>query len=66
MKPKDADYFRWDKFVQWARRSGISLDHPDDWRAWWECWKAGFLCAADTVARRVFDALLGREEEEDG
>ena len=30
----------WDAFVRYAGEEGISLEHPDDWRQWWDCWNA--------------------------
>ncbi len=44
-KPKDADWYGWDKFIVWAERNGVDLRFECDWKAWWECWKAGYLVA---------------------
>lgn len=30
------------KFKAWAEENGVSLEHPDDWNAWWECWADGY------------------------
>lgn len=28
-------------FIRWAEDNGVSLDHPDDWMPWYECWQDG-------------------------
>lgn len=30
----------WEEFTQYCEENGISLDHQDDWEAWWLCWNA--------------------------
>jgi hypothetical protein len=38
--PEDQDIL-WFAFERYAGEEGISLDHRDDWVAWWLCFKAG-------------------------
>lgn len=44
-KPKDAHSYGWNDFVKWGTNWGISFDHEDDWKPWWDCWKAGYKAA---------------------
>ena len=30
----------WDEFRDYCEDNGISLEHRDDWEAWWDCWNA--------------------------
>jgi len=30
----------WEEFQNWADANGVSLEHEDDWKPWWECWRA--------------------------
>lgn len=30
-------------FVSFAAQHGISLEHHDDWGAWWNCFATGFV-----------------------
>ena len=45
MKPKDADWYDWDKFVKWAKDNGVSPDNIEDYTDWWKCWKAAYIAA---------------------
>ena len=38
----------WDEFADYCEDVGISLEHHDDWEAWWTCWNAA-LDAADNA-----------------
>lgn len=31
----------WPGFVRWAKVNGVSLEHKDDWEAWWDCYLTG-------------------------
>ena len=43
-KPENADYYGWVSFEKYADENGIG-EHEDDWTEWWNCWKAGYICA---------------------
>lgn len=30
------------EFIDWAEANGVSLDHPDDYMPWFDCWKDGY------------------------
>lgn len=48
-KPKDADFHGWSTFEKWANANSISDTHVEDWWPWWECWKAGFNAAMNSM-----------------
>lgn len=43
-QPKNAEFYGWEAFEHWADDNGVGK-HKDDWREWWECWKAGYIKA---------------------
>ena len=49
-KPKDAEVYDWDKFVEWAEISRVSLNHGDDYGPWWDCWKEGYTAGVESTA----------------
>lgn len=46
-KPEDAEFYGWDKFELRADEEGYG-EYTEDWQAWWECWKAGYICATNS------------------
>ena len=47
MKPENGDYYNWDTFVLWCEENGVSIEHEDDYLAWWKCWKTAYICAVN-------------------
>lgn len=47
----------WDKFTAYADKTGISLEHKDDWEWAWQLWNAA-LDAADAD----YLEAIGQEE----
>ncbi len=42
-------------FLEFAGDAGISIDHRDDYLAWWECWCHGYNTAVEDIKK------LGRD-----
>lgn len=40
-------------FIDWCTEKGISLDHPDDWELWWDCWNTALLSADNTYLESI-------------
>ena len=41
MDIEKADKYNWELFTLYCLKEGISLENEEDWKAWWQCWKAG-------------------------
>lgn len=41
-KDKKCLKYGWNNFIKYAEENGISLEYEDDWKEWWDCWKAGY------------------------
>lgn len=52
----DKIYHQWALFEDWCEKQGINPEHEEDWRPWWDCWKA----AID--AHQAHDGAQGRLE----
>jgi len=42
-KPNNADSYGWRDFLKWGIKSSIILNQKEDWKSWWDCWKAGYF-----------------------
>ncbi len=42
-KMNEKKEYNWNRFVEFCNEHGISLDHPDDYKVWWGCWKMAYL-----------------------
>jgi hypothetical protein len=47
---------RHEKFIRWANKMGINLNHRDDWEMWKECFDQGYKAA-------VMDCLQVSQQE---
>ena len=43
-KPEDAEWYGWDVIQDKADENGWG-EQTEDWMAWWECWKMGYITA---------------------
>jgi hypothetical protein len=48
------------KFKAWAVENGVSLDHEDDFKPWFECFMTGWGAAVDHIYEER--TLHGKEE----
>jgi len=48
----EKEKYNWNKFAEYANRVGISLDDEEDYGAWWDCWKEGYIEALRYVVKK--------------
>ena len=48
----EKERYNWTKFTKYANRVGISLDDEEDYGAWWDCWKEGYVEALLYVLKK--------------
>ena len=40
MTDEELTTYAWESFCWWAAENGVAMDYEEDWRPWWDCWKA--------------------------
>ena len=40
-----------EEFIVWAGENGVSFDHEDDWRIWYECWQSGYAAGWNDASK---------------
>jgi hypothetical protein len=56
-----------DDFIKWCQGQGVSLEHEEDYKPWWDCWGAAIDAAAHNIIRcirREVDKNVKEEQEE--
>ena len=48
MKPENADFYSWNRFIQFCEEERINLENEEDWEVWWNCWKTAYISAMNS------------------